>query len=411
MVSQPSRDWVVAVHSGPASPENLMTVLVAWARSRGFDPHAYSLWYESEGRALVLRGFESGTVGDFLSYARSESIPPLISGPPSLRQLSPPLPTTPAPAVPPPAPVAPPPPADSSPLLQGVLQIVTERETSTRTSENRLMEVLNTTTLMETDILWAMLLSLDGPLSPGLVALAATPSLREEGAKLFGVPPEKLPEFLHLGEPPTPADPPAAPGDEREMRMGAYRRGLAGRTAYWEAVIAKLKTPMQGMGRMTAAVVLDEAEGKVTWVFPRSSSPAIRAISSCVLYSFEGSIKNGNHYAETVTVTISFASRMARAIGMNLRWYMIHAGKVEAIPAIQGKADSQDLTLLGGLLGRYGGAPTLLAERKPPPPEPLAAPEPVPKAPLMAPSKAVPKAPKPKAPSSGTKKGRAKTRA
>ncbi len=380
---QPSSDWVVAVHSGPSSSENLLATLVAWARWRHFDPKSFSLWYEAQGRVLVLRGFDIRSLTDFLSYARSQSIPPLISGPPSQRLLTPTVPLPSRTAEPPAPAPAPPPPTDSSPLLQGVLQVITERGTYVSSVERWLMQVLETTSLKETDILWTLYLLAHPDASPSRVALASTPSLREGAVKILGVPEPELADKL-VRAPDASPEPGSGPAPGASLEVTALHRALEGRTHFWQGVKSRLESSSRGEGRMTAAVVLDEDGGKVTWVFPRSPSPMVRAMGSVVLHAYEESLTRGERGAASVASTAGYASRVAKTAGISLRWYLVTAELQSDVATVPGSVGAEDLRTLIQLLGRFGGYPAYLR-----------APAPAP-APVAVPVPAAPKAPKPR---------------
>ncbi len=367
MVGAPATDWVVSIHSGPSSSDNLTAALVAWARRRGLEPRGFQIWYEHDGRILVLRGFSPHLLSDFLAYARSQTIPPLVYGPASQRVSSPsPVPT------PPPAPVAPPPPppppADASPLMHGVLQVLTDRETQVKPVENWLMEIFGTLDIKEADVLWSLYLSTQSDIPPTLVALAATPSLRMEGSKMLGVPEELLPTIFLAAKqkPPAELQPEADGGTSSDARihLDTYQRVLDSNAHHWESVIARIRDHPVKEGQMSAAVLLDESEGKVTWVFPRTASPVVRAVSASILHLFEGNGAGKGPPRKAVTDTVAVASRLTRSLGLSIKWYMVFSGKGTVPLESAGPPTPKDIKAIEGLLGRYGGNPSFVAAAK-----------------------------------------------
>ena len=366
MGGAPATDWVVAVHSGPSSSENLLATLVAWARRHGFDPKSFNLWLEHNGRVLVLQGFTPQLLSDFLAYARAQSYPPLVSGPASQR-FSSPSPVPAAPAAPPPLPPPPPPPADSSPLMQGVLQVLADRETSVRGVENWLMEVFGTLDIKESDVLWSLYLSSRREVSPALVALAATPSLRQEGSKMLGVTEEMLPKVLFGDKEDKSKTPDPAPAGDEEVRahLDTYRRVLESNAHHWENVLSRMRNQAAKEGQMSAAVVVDELGGKVTWVFPRITSPVVRAVSASILHLFEGNPAKPETPRKAVSDTLSAASRLTKPLGLSLKWYVVFSGKGFDWVGAEGEVSAEDVLAIEGLLTRYGGTTSFFAVPKP----------------------------------------------
>ncbi len=368
MATSPVTDWVVSVHSGPSSLENLTATLVAWARRRALDPRGFQLWYEHDGRLLVLRGFTPHLLSDFLAYARSQTIPPLVYGPASQRVSTPsPLPSPP-PAPPPPAP-PPPPPADASPLMHGVLQVLTDRETAVKPVENWLMEIFGTLDIKEADVLWSLYLSTQTDVLPSLVALAATPSLRMEGSKILGVPEELLPPIILASKDAQP-EAPSAGGEaggasESKVHLETYQRVLASNAHHWENVISRIRDHPVKEGQMSAAVLLDESEGKVTWVFPRTASPVVRAVSAGVLHLYEGNGTGKSPPQKAVLDTVAVASRLTRSLGLSIKWYLVFSGKGFETVDGEGPPTPKDVRAIEGLLNRYGGVPAFLNAGKP----------------------------------------------
>lgn len=376
MASPESTDWVVAVYSGPSSTEVLLPTLVGWARRFNLDPRKFNLWFDNGGKTLVLHGFTGQMLSDFIAYARSQCYPPLVCGPPSQRVATqtmspepPPLPSAPPP---------PPPPADSSPLMQGVLQVLTDRETAVKPIENRLMEIFGTLNLNESEVLWSLYLSTNKEVKPALVALASSPSLRAEGVKMLSVPEDKLPVVLFPSKPEKPEKKaPTKQGPEGEeeaaelmARIETYKRVLDANATHWGQVLERMQTSTVKEGSMSAAVVVDEGEGKVTWVFPRATSPVVKAITACVLHLHESAFSAGEKATlKEVRDTVIRASRLAKSLGLSLRWYMVASGRVADIPEISGEASTSDTSYLNGLLAHYGGATWILAKPEPPAPK------------------------------------------
>jgi hypothetical protein len=273
--------------------------------------------------------------------------------------------------------------------MQGVLQILTERETEVYAVENRLMDVFGTTDIKESSVLWAALLAGKKNVDPTLLALATTPSLREEGCKLFGVPENELvKKFFPAG--PAANKEIAIPEDasaDLRLRFDAYKRALDGVKSYWEGVLFRLNKPSTQEGRMSAAVLIEGSDGKVTWVFPRATSPVVRALSSCVLHAYgaPGGVQTSSR--QRAIAGVAFASKLASLVRVSLRWYVITSGKIEQVVSAVERLESSELTILSGLLGRYGGL-VLIVE-----PPPQKKPEPVPpkkmEAPVPKPEEAV----------------------
>jgi hypothetical protein len=242
--------------------------------------------------------------------------------------------------------------------MQGVLQILTERETEVYAVENRLMDVFGTTDIKESNVLWAALLSGRKNVNPSLLALATTPSLREEGSKLFGVPESELAAKLF------PKDPsgkreiaiPENASNELRLKFDAYNRALEGVKSYWEGVMFRLNKQSTQEGRMSAAVLIEGTDGKVTWVFPRATSPVVRALSSCVLHAYGAPTGAQTSSRQRAVAGVAFASKLATLIGVSLRWYVITSGKIEQMVSAIERLENSELTILSSLLGRYGGS-------------------------------------------------------
>jgi hypothetical protein len=282
--------------------------------------------------------------------------------------------------------------------MQGVLQILTERETDVYAVENRLMDVFGTTDIKEANIMWATLLAGKADINPLLLALATTPSLRQEGSKLLGVPESEVAARLI---PPGPSGKkgltiPEVQSNDLRLKFETYKRAVESVANYWSGVLTRLNKQSPQVGKMSAAVLVEEADGKVTWIFPRATSPVVRALSSCVLHAYAASGEGPGHARQRAIAGGAFASKLAAVIGVALRWYVITAGKIEQIVTSMGDLESSERTILASLLGRYGGDAGLVEA----PPKKVEAPSKKAEAPpekVEAPSKKVAAPPRKKA--------------